>query len=99
VYVCHPFASDSEDNIKKVLRISEKLIGKGLLPIAPHLYLPQLVDEASARELALSLCMDLLVTCDEVRVFGKHVSEGMQREIDEATRRRIPVHFVREVLA
>ena len=67
--------------------------------IAPHLYLPQLVDEASRREQALALCLELLGTCDEVRVFGDLVTEGMERELREAKRLGLPAHFVREVRA
>ena len=86
VYVCHPFASDPEGNIAKVRVLSQGLIAEGVLPIAPHLYLPQLIDEATGREHALSLCLELLATCDEVRVFGDIVTEGMERELREAKR-------------
>jgi hypothetical protein len=81
VYVCHPFANDPAGNIERVRAISQFLIDDGALPIAPHLYLPQLVDEASGREQALALCLELLGTCDEVRVFGDLVTEGMEREL------------------
>ena len=40
------------------------LIDDGALPIAPHLYLPQLIDDATGREQALALCLELLATCD-----------------------------------
>lgn len=99
VYVCHPFASDPAGNIERVRGISQFLIDDGVLPIAPHLYLPQLIDEATGREQALSLCLELLATCDEVRVFGDIVTEGMERELREAKRLGIPAHFVREVRA
>ncbi|MCC7160065.1 MAG: DUF4406 domain-containing protein, partial [Ignavibacteria bacterium] len=64
-----------------------------------HLYLPQLIDETTGREQALALCLELLATCDEVRVFGEIVTEGMERELREAKRLGLPVHFVREVRA
>jgi DNA polymerase III epsilon subunit-like protein len=53
VYVCHPFANDPAGNIERVRAISQFLIDDGALPIAPHLYLPQLIDEATEREQAL----------------------------------------------
>ena len=99
VYVCHPFASDPAGNIERVRGISQFLIDDGVLPIAPHLYLPQLIDEATGREQALSLCLELLATCDEVRVFGDIVTEGMERELREAKRLSIPARFVREARA
>ena len=99
VYVCHPFANDPAGNIERVRAISQFLIDDGALPIAPHLYLPQLVDETTGREQALALCLELLATCDEVRVFGEIVTEGMERELREAKRLGLPAHFVREVRA
>jgi len=93
------FANDPASNIERVRAISQFLIDDGALPIAPHLYLPQLVDEASGREQALALCLELLGTCDEVRVFSELVTEGMERELREAKRLGLPVHFVREVRA
>ncbi|MBK7078522.1 MAG: 3'-5' exonuclease [Myxococcales bacterium] len=99
VYVCHPFANDPAGNIERVRAISQFLIDDGALPIAPHLYLPQLIDETTGREQALALCLELLATCDEVRVFGELVTEGMERELREAKRLGLPAHFVREVRA
>jgi DNA polymerase-3 subunit epsilon len=99
VYVCHPFASDPAGNIERVRAISQRLIDEGVLPIAPHLYLPQLLDEGSERERALSLGLELLATCDEVHVFGDLVTAGMERELREAKRLGIPARFVREVRA
>jgi SRSO17 transposase len=96
VYVCHPFASDPKGNTNKVRILAKTLIEAGVLPIAPHLYLPQLLDEATDRETALSLCLDLLATCDELCVFGDLLTEDMQRELREAKRLGIPVHFVRQ---
>ncbi|MBC7174050.1 MAG: hypothetical protein H5U40_16530, partial [Polyangiaceae bacterium] len=99
VYVCHPFAADPAGNIERVRGISQFLIDDGALPIAPHLYVPQLVDEVTDREQVLALCLELLATCDEVRVFGDLVTEGMERELREAKRLGIPARFVREVRA
>ena len=99
VYVCHPFSDGPAANIGRVQRISRGLIGEGVLPIAPHLYLPQLVDEATQRERALDLCLELLDTCDEVRVFGGRISQGMERELQHAARHGIPVRFDGRVLA
>ncbi len=96
VYVCHPFRDDPAGNIERVRRISEGLVGEGVLPIAPHLYLPQLVEEATNRAQALSLCLELLAACDEVRVYGEVVTDGMALELREAKRLGIRAQFVRE---
>ena len=93
IYVCHPFSDGPAANIGRVHRISRALIAEGVLPIASHLYLPQLVDEATQRERALNLCVELLGTCDEVRVFGGRITSGMERELQYAARHGIPVRF------
>jgi DNA polymerase-3 subunit epsilon len=99
VYVCHPFSDGPAANIGRVHRISRGLIAEGVLPIAPHLYLPQLTDEATQRERALDLCVELLSTCDEVRVFGGRITPGMERELHYAARHGIPVRFEGRTLA
>jgi len=99
VYVCHPFADDPVGNIERVRGLSRQLIALGVMPIAPHLYLPQLLDEGTEREQALRFCLELVDTCDEVRVFGGRVTAGMKREVEYAKSRDIPVRFETEVLA
>ncbi len=94
IYVCHPYSDDPEGNVVRVREICRALTDSGYLPIAPHLYLPQFVDEKTERERALSLCLELVVTCDEVRVYGGRVTAGMRREIEHAEARAIQVRFV-----
>jgi hypothetical protein len=97
VYVCHPFADDPEANAERVRGICRALTESGFLPIAPHLYLPQFLDEETERDRALSLCLELVGACDEVRVYGGRVTSGMRREIERAEAMSIPVRFVEEV--
>ena len=52
------------------------------------------VDEATERELAVTLCLELVAVCDELRVYGRTVTGGMRREIDRAEALGIPVRFV-----
>jgi len=66
----------------------------GFLPIGPHIYLPQFVDEGTEREEALSMCTQLVEVCDELRVYGDHVTSGMFREIDHAAQVGIPVRWM-----
>ena len=97
VYVCHPFSGDPEGNARKVTAICRSLVEGGHLPIAPHLYLPVFVDESSERGLAISLCLELVAVCDELRAYGGVVTGGMRREIDRAEALGIPVRFTTEV--
>ncbi|MGI5865486.1 MAG: exonuclease domain-containing protein [Myxococcales bacterium] len=93
VYVCHPYRDDPQGNAARVAEVCRALTDSGLVPIAPQLYLPAFVDEATQREEALALCLELLDVCDEVRVYGERVSEGMRVELRHAEARRIPIRF------
>ena len=97
IYVCHPFAGDPEGNAARVRGLCGSLTDAGLLPIAPHIYLPQFIDESTDRKRAMGLCLELIGTCDEVRVYGGRVTDGMRREIEHAEARGIPVRFAEEV--
>ena len=92
VYVCAPFASDVDANVEAVRDIARHLTHSGQLPIAPHLILPALVHEATQRDRALRMCLSLIETCAEVRVYrGRGFTDGMRLEVDYAKSRGIPV--------
>ena len=94
IYVCHPFTDDPQASTDRVRELCRALTESGYLPVAPQLYLPQFLDEATERERALSLCLELVGACDEVRVYGGRVTAGMRREIERAEALSIPVRFV-----
>lgn len=94
VYVCHPYAGDVPANTVRVRSICRALVESGFVPVAPHLYLPAFLDEATERETALALCLELVGTCDEVRVYGGSITAGMMREIERAEALGLPVRFV-----
>lgn len=52
------------------------------------------MDEATDRERALALCLELLDASDEVRVYGQSITAGMRLEIERAEARGLPVRFV-----
>jgi hypothetical protein len=97
VYVCHPFADAPVANEARVREIARGLFDEGIVAIAPHLYLPHIFDEQTQRHLALDACLQLVEMCDQVRVYGKRVTPGMQREIEHAQLCRIPVVSASEV--
>ena len=94
IYVCHPFAADPEGNADRVRALCQVLVECGVLPVAPQIYLPQFIDEATHRDRALQLCLGLLEVCDEVRVYGGPITSGMRQEIEYAEALGIPVRFV-----
>jgi len=91
VYVCHPFADAPVKNAGCVRRICRLIVEDGLLPLAPHIYLPQFVNEATEREQAMALCLELMELADEVRVYGDRITPGMEEEIARARELGLPV--------
>ena len=67
------------------------------MPIAAHLMYPLILNDndPAQRELGMLFGLSLLSVCDEVWVFGP-VSTGMEQEIREAKKLRIPVRFIKE---
>jgi hypothetical protein len=100
VYIASPFRGDTETNVNNARRYARFAYARGYLPIAPHLYLPQFLDDGVPDERATALAwgLEALAACRELWVFGETVSEGMAKEIREARRLRIPVrHFTAEL--
>lgn len=86
VYICSPFSGDMEGNTVKARRYSRFAVDHGAIPIAPHLLLPQYMEEETERDLAIRSDLEILKRCDELWVFGaeKRVSAGMEAELDAA---------------
>lgn len=95
VYVCSPYADDPEGNTARAKRYSRYALDHGCIPLAPHLLLPQFMDE-SERDLAMFIDMVLLGKCKKLWVFGNRVSAGMQEEIDRAEKKGMPVRYIAE---
>lgn len=98
VYICSPFAGDMEGNTQKARKYSRFAVDQGAIPIAPHLLLPQYMDESTERDLAMQMNMVLLAHCLELWVFGSYISEGMEAEIARAKQRRIKIRYFTEEL-
>ena len=93
VYICHPFSGDVVTNQEKVRRICEDLKREGngdILPVAPHIYLPEFVDEFHERDIAIRFCLSLLECCSLVYVYGEP-TEGMREEVAYAESKGITV--------
>ena len=95
VFISSPFAGDVQRNIKNARRYCAFAVRSGYIPFAPHLFYPQFLSDGNTeqRELGLFMGMVFLDSCKEVWVFGERISSGMQREIDRAEKRGIPIRF------
>ena len=94
IYVCHPFSMNPARNAERVRTVCRSLVESGQLPIAPQVYLPQFMDEATEREHALRLCLELVGACDALFVYGACITDGMLQEIEHAQAHGIPVQLV-----
>ena len=99
VYICHPLAKPSvEENIKITRKIVQDIInteGPSVLPLSPHLYFPQILDDGKSkdRNFGMEYAMYFLRRSDEVWVYGDVISEGMKKELEEASGLKIPIRF------
>ena len=98
IYVCSPFAGDTEKNIEKACRYCAFAVEQGYIPYASHLFFPQFMpdDDPAQRELGLFMGMVYLDGCRECWVFGDTVSSGMAAEIERAKKRGIALRYFTE---
>ena len=95
VYICSAYSGDVEGNTEKARRYSRFVVDAGKIPIAPHLLLPQFMEEESERELAMFIDIAILSKCRELWVFGKPTA-GMLNEIAYAERKQMTIKYFSE---
>ena len=68
------------------------------IPLAPHLFFPQFMDDVvpAERSLAMFMGMVLLGRCEQVWVFGSAISAGMAAEIEKAEKRDMVIRYFTE---
>ena len=95
VYICSAYSGDVEGNTEKARRYSRFAVDAGRIPIAPHLLLPQFMEEESERERAMFMDIAILSKCRELWVFGKPTA-GMLNEITYAERKQKTIKYFNE---
>lgn len=100
VYICSAFSGDVDGNTVKARRYSRFAVDSGAIPLAPHLLLPQFMEEKTERELAMFMDMVFLGRCEELWVFGAEVrvSAGMSEEIKKAKHKNMKICYFTEDL-
>ena len=108
IYICSPLRPQSQDpheadlvlfeNLFRARSACELVKDLGAIPVCPHLYFPQFLDDElpEERELGMQLALAALRRCHAVYVFSEHITPGMVREIAEAAKRDIPVKMLCE---
>lgn len=95
VYICSPFAGNRERNAGRARDYCRFAVSKNCIPIAPHLFFPQFMeeDDPAQRELGIFFGLVLQSKCKEVWVFGRMISKGMALEIQKAKERKLPIRY------
>ena len=62
VYICSPFAGDTEGNTEKARRYCRFAVKNGAIPLAPHLLFPQFLDDGKSAERAIGMFMRMVRT-------------------------------------
>lgn len=93
VYICSPYSGDVETNVRKAREFSRFAVNSNCIPLAPHLLLPQYMKEPEERELALFMDIVLLGKCQEMWVLGGTITDGMERELAVAKRRKQKIRY------
>ncbi len=87
-YICSPYRDNPCVNVMRARNYCKFAVSKGRIPLAPHLYFPQFMSEATEREAAMQMNFELLKLCGECWVFGETITEGMAAEIARAKKVR-----------
>lgn len=100
IFICSAYRGDIDGNIEKAKEYCRwAAVECGVIPIAPHLFFPQFLDDdvETERELGINMGLSLLKECSELWYFGDSITEGMKKEIDTAVKLGIPVRHVPEI--
>ncbi len=98
VYICSPLAGDVKNNEERARKYCRFAVDSGFIPIAPHIYFTQFMNDGNPDERNLGMFMGivLLTKCAQVWVFGERVSKGMKAELQKARCKGIPIRFFTE---
>ena len=99
VYICSPYAGNTEENTENARKYSRMAVNYGFIPIAPHLLFTQFLDDENVneRELGLHFGNVLMDKCAEIWVCGSVVSKGMKAEIERAKRKNYKIKYIKEI--
>lgn len=96
VYVCSQYGSrgDRSTNLELAKAFTQAVIDEGSVPICPHLFLHDVLDDEipSQRAAGMMIGLEMMRDCDEVRIFTR-ISKGMVNEILLADEMHIPVNI------
>ncbi|MGI6568049.1 MAG: DUF4406 domain-containing protein [Erysipelotrichaceae bacterium] len=96
VYVCSPYRGNVEENVINARKYSRFTFDNKNIPLTPHLLYPQFLndDDIFERNIAIHKINYVLIgLCKEMWVFGDAITDGMQREILIAKKRKMRIRY------
>ena len=102
VYICSPCRGELEKNIAKAQGYCREAVElfPDVIPIAPHVYFTQFLNELEPAERAegMEMGIALLDMCSEIWVYGMdNPSEGMKAEIEYAKEHGIAIRDAADI--
>ena len=100
IYVCSPYRGNTAKNVARAQVYCRFIYDKGFIPVAPHLYYPQFLDDKDPDErvAGMKYARGEINRCKELWVFGLNISDGMLEEIEYAEKRKIHVRWYNDNL-
>lgn len=98
VYICSPYSGNTEKNTENAKKYSRFAVDSHCLPITPHIYFTQFMDDSipEERDIAIFMNLVLMSKCEQLWVFGDNLSTGMKAEIDRAKRKHMKIRYFTE---
>ena len=96
VYVCSPYRGNVDENIINARKYSRFTFDEKNIPITPHLLYPHFINynDLFERNIAIHKINYVLIgLCKEMWVFGDVITEGMEREILIAKKRKMRIRY------
>ncbi len=91
-YICSPYRGDIKRNKEYARELTKKALDAGYVPITPHLYLTEVLDDEKEieRTIGLTAGLTLLRACDKILIGKRYgISSGMITEIETAKAKNI----------
>ena len=95
VYICSPFAGDTENNTLVARKYCRFAVDSGYIPFAAHLFFPQFLNDGNSTERSLGLSFGnvFMDKCNEVWIFGSEYSAGMRAEYARAVSKGYRIRY------
>lgn len=100
IFVCSPYRGNIEKNTKRAVFAARVICNCGHIPVVPHLYFPQFLDDKDQFERirGIEYGIELMKECDQLWLLGPEITKGMEYELEVAKEIRIPVILYDEEL-